>query len=442
MILFILGILQYEVAAIPVWSLIYDTVKNEFQLSAARKQQSLHLRYDLDDAPTGIVGMDTPSELPIDMSRLVVIGDDMKLVQVFRNLISNGIKFSPVGSTIHIGASWVRVDGGADGEETTSSPQHREQRWTVRPGRRRKRRPSHDEKHRWVLRHQTVTLSKTKQDIVVVPKGRIRLTIRDEGPGLTKPQLEQIFEENTQFNVNELQGGQGSGLGLYIARGIVNHHKGNIQVSSQGLGHGTTFTITLPLYEQLFEQQDPQEELVGMEGGTSVDTNTTRTESILHTTTASIDEEQGTLPAPPPPPPTAITTSLHLQQPPRQRNERSLNILVVDDSVTNRKLLSRVLTNHGHYCDQASNGLEACEMAISYDYDCILMDYVMPVMDGPAAVSKIRNELRRVVLIVGITGNMLPEDVQHFTSCGANCVLPKPVKFDDLYNVWKSMNLI
>jgi CheY-like chemotaxis protein len=419
--------------------LIYETINNEFQLSATEKKMALRLRYDYDDvdgvasSTTATVPTNNPQELPFAMSKLIVIGDDMKLVQVVRNLISNAIKFSPVGSNIHICASWVGTESNHDDAPEKSKRQQLRRRL----GRQQQQGRRDTDEHQ---RRRTVTLGKTKQDIVVTPKGCIKLTIRDEGPGLTKPQIEHIFEENTQFNANELQGGQGSGLGLYIAKGIVNHHDGNIQVSSKGLGHGTTFTITLPLYEQQEQQQLLQvaEKLDGDMSGVHKDQHrnrviTTETSSVFDSTSVSVDEELGTIP----------TTTAYSSVPPQQgRQQRSLNILIADDSITNRKLLSRVLTNHGHNCHQASNGLEAYEMASSCKYDCILMDYEMPVMDGPTAVSKIRHSFQEVVLIVGITGNMLPEDVQHFTSCGADCVLSKPVRFDDLYSFWTSVNLI
>jgi CheY-like chemotaxis protein len=69
------------------------------------------------------------------------------------------------------------------------------------------------------------------------------------------------------------------------------------------------------------------------------------------------------------------------------------------------------------------------------------MDYEMDTMDGPMACQKIRR-MGSYVFIIGITGNMLPEDVTYFMNCGANCVLAKPLKFDELFSVWTTMNLL
>lgn len=124
----------------------------------------------------------------------------------------------------------------------------------------------------------------------------------------------------------------------------------------------------------------------------------------------------------------------------------SLYLLIVDDSVSNRKFLGRLLTRSGHVCDLAEDGAQALEMEIKKrrecePYDCILLDYEMPVVNGPNAAK----EMRRTgsdVLIVGITGNVLPEDVTYFISCGANAVLPKPLKLADLDDLWSKHGVL
>jgi len=139
-------------------------------------------------------------------------------------------------------------------------------------------------------------------------------------------------------------------------------------------------------------------------------------------------------------------------------------------------MLIRVLTNRGHVCVGAQDGREAVvkykeekekllakqetemhniavkrkvnesESNLSADdvveesirsepYDTILMDYEMPVLNGPAATKQLR-DMGCTCLIVGITGNVLPEDVKHFKACGAQAVLPKPLKFMDLETIW------
>ena len=80
--------------------------------------------------------------------------------------------------------------------------------------------------------------------------GSVLIGVKDSGAGLTAEQLERICEEGVQFNANELQAGQGSGLGLFITKGIVNQHAGKLLVTSEGIGKGATFTVELPVYDE------------------------------------------------------------------------------------------------------------------------------------------------------------------------------------------------
>ena len=109
----------------------------------------------------------------------------------------------------------------------------------------------------------------------------------------------------------------------------------------------------------------------------------------------------------------------------------SYNLLIVDDSKLNRKMLCKVLRNAGHTCDEAEDGLEAIEkikerMAINSTYDAVLMDFVMPNMDGPTATKEIYS-LGYSGPIFGVTGNALASDVEYFTKCGAVKIFTKPL---------------
>lgn len=236
----------------------------------------------------------------------------------------------------------------------------------------------------------------------------IVLCVEDEGAGLSAEELSKLFGAGVQFNVNELQAGNGSGLGLFIAKGIIEQHEGTLVCHSAGRGCGTSFTVTLPLYGI----PDPVPE---------------------H---PEVDEEfQNTY------------------------RQNSLRVLVVDDARSNRKLLTRLLTKRDNHCDEAENGREAVDMVREAadrgeaPYDLILLDYEMPVMNGPTAATEIRDVFSRSApfdansndrhrhhqhqhsFIVGVTGNFMDEDIQYFKRCGADAVLPKPFKVQDLENL-------
>lgn len=230
--------------------------------------------------------------------------------------------------------------------------------------------------------------------------GTLSVEVMDSGACLSEEQISRLFREGMQFNANMLQSGQGSGLGLFIAKGIAEQHGGSLTVHSTGLGEGTIFTLQLPMYRL------PSETIEGFPStGDGVEETSTPTTS------------------------TAVSS-----KPP------VLRVLVVDDSRTNRRFLVRWLRSRGHDCDEACDGVEAVEwvrasLSEEKPYDSILMDYEMPRCNGPKAIQIMRHA-GCDSFIVGITGNALPEDTALFRDCGANSVLLKPVAFPDLENLW------
>ena len=111
-----------------------------------------------------------------------------------------------------------------------------------------------------------------------------------------------------------------------------------------------------------------------------------------------------------------------------------LNVLVVDDVSLNRKMLCRSIVGNFNHIAQANDGLEALRYVVksSRKPDIILMDFVMPNMDGPTATRELR-ALGYRGMIIGVTGNALPADVDIFLKAGATCVLTKPFRPEELY---------
>lgn len=385
--------LSMELSVMNAWDLVERTV-NEFQLPAANKQISLQFKAvtttmdarndDEDDVEQARKRVES---LPSDLRDLSFLGDEIRLKQVLRNLISNAIKFTPPHGSICVQAAPVRAE-------------------------RRIRKGS---------KHHERDLARF---------GNCRITVQDSGAGLTAEQLDKLFQEGVQFNAQRLQNGQGSGLGLFITKGIVEQHQGSLKVHSDGLGLGTTFELELPLYEQN-----------ALTNNWSVEGNDTN--SCLETFPTSKRTEQTT----------SIATNT-------DNVASNLRILVVDDVYSNRKLLRRLLEKQGHTCTEAEDGQKAIELWKSSrkgsndsdtqddselqpfaSFDTILMDYEMPVLNGPSAAQEMRR-LGCHLFIVGVTGNMLPDDVAYFKECGANAVVSKPLRLPELDALWRQAGVV
>ena len=184
-------------------------------------------------------------------------------------------------------------------------------------------------------------------------------------------------------------------------------------MSSDGEGKGSTFTLELPVYYDDNSHLDEEEEerksssirLDDVQGDEALFDESTRQDFL-----SEADDE-------------LKSGSCCLS---------SLNVLVVDDAPLNRKMAIRLISNVFHNVSEAADGSIAVQKVRdlmqegSACYDVILMDNVMPNMDGPTA----SKELRAVGykgLIIGVTGSAMPAEIDHFLSCGADHVLVKPL---------------
>jgi CheY-like chemotaxis protein len=106
-------------------------------------------------------------------------------------------------------------------------------------------------------------------------------------------------------------------------------------------------------------------------------------------------------------------------------------VLVVDDGAENRQLIRLVLTKAGAKVEEAADGQEALDHIARQDYDLILMDMQMPVMDGYTATGRLRDS-GVTVPIVALTANAMVEDEERCLKAGCSDFLAKPVNLDDL----------
>ncbi|MEO2017702.1 MAG: ATP-binding protein [Fuerstiella sp.] len=184
------------------------------------------------------------------------------------------------------------------------------------------------------------------------PTGRplLRFKVIDTGIGMAPEQCGKVFEEFVQADSSVTRRFGGTGPGLAISRQLSNALGGDIRADSL-LGEGSTFTFTI----------DP--------GDVS---------QIMR-----IDQQQ------------TVESLRDSRQPINQGVSvyfKPARILVTDDTEANRQLVSVVLQNSGLIVDQAENGQVALDRVAEQDYDLLLMDMQMPVMDGLTATRKLREQ--------------------------------------------------
>ncbi len=115
---------------------------------------------------------------------------------------------------------------------------------------------------------------------------------------------------------------------------------------------------------------------------------------------------------------------------------KSISLLLVEDNILNQKLIYLTLSKRGFNIDYANNGLEAVNKIQEKKYDLILMDLMMPVMDGFEATKRIReieNELNYKTPIIGLTANTLDADKEKCLAFGMDEYMEKPFDYE-LFN--------
>jgi signal transduction histidine kinase len=153
---------------------------------------------------------------------LVFQVDQPKLEQVFLNIASNSVKFSPEGSELTISLSMSSEND--DGDNFNDDME--------------------DDLKDNFTPHAPFPCS---QELAYA--GALTISFVDNGVGINPEDLKKVFSEFTQFNSNKLQGGRGSGLGLFITRNIIKCHNGTINVYSDGIGRGTRFELKLAAFK-------------------------------------------------------------------------------------------------------------------------------------------------------------------------------------------------
>ena len=217
--------------------------------------------------------------------------------------------------------------------------------------------------------------------------GRViyRWTISDTGVGMSREFLKHLFEPFAQEHSDARSVYQGTGLGMTIVRGLVEKMNGTIEVTSRE-GVGSTFVITLP-FEIAPEQQPERPAQPAAEGVQSI---------------------------------------------------QGLRLLLVEVNDLNAEIAQTMLEDEGAQVTTAANGKQAVERFQSSPpgtFDAILMDVMMPVMDGLAATRAIR-ALDRTdaasIPILAMTANAFKEDAEKCFAAGMNAHLTKPLRPEEM----------
>ncbi len=118
--------------------------------------------------------------------------------------------------------------------------------------------------------------------------------------------------------------------------------------------------------------------------------------------------------------------------------KENLNILLVEDDLINQKVAVSILKRKGHTITIADNGEIGVDYYIKNQYDVILMDIQMPVMDGIEATKTIRKkekETGKKIIIIAVTAYSLDKDRERIMAAGMDNYLSKPYKPSDLHNI-------
>ena len=388
-------------------------------------------------------------------------GDKLRINQILINLLSNSVKYTPVGGRIE-----MRVE---------ELPQ------------------------------------------VMKKHSRVRFTVSDNGMGMSEDYLKVIFDPFTREETKDTYGIQGTGLGMAITKSLVDLMGGSIKVESK-LGEGSTFTVELEL-SILEHEDDPQfwndcglkrmlvaddeEEIcrgivrIMSQTGVEVDYATGGEAAFdllrsarekgepydvilldwkmphlngLETARLIRERYPDKLPIliltaydwsdiereateigiqyfmPKPFFMSTFKTAVSHVMDGAEKDEEEENddvvqgkhILVVDDIEVNRMILLTILETLGAECDSACNGQEAVEMfekSQPGEYDLILMDVQMPVLNGYGATRAIRageHPSAKSVPIIAMTANAFAEDVRNAIESGMDAHISKPVQVDNM----------
>ena len=213
---------------------------------------------------------------------------------------------------------------------------------------------------------------------------KLEIKVTDTGMGIAQESINKIFDRFEQADDKTWQNFGGTGLGLSIVKKLIELKGGTLDVQSE-VGTGTTFTFT-NLYKL-----------------SAVETDSENSTSLKLAAYADSDD---------------------------------VTILLAEDDIMNQMITTRILKAWNIKVDVAADGAQACEKLSAKDYDLILMDTHMPVMNGYEATRKIRDEMtgdKKTVPIISFSASIMESDRAAAREAGVDAIISKPFKPADLY---------
>lgn len=384
--------------------MLIKEISDMFYLSF--KEKNIGFRYEID------------TEVPS-----VMIGDSFRIKQIIINIINNALKFTDSGSVVII--------------------------------------VSHDNRY-------------------------LNISISDTGRGIEADKIEEIFDEFKQSDNSTTRLFGGTGLGLSISLKLAKLMGGSINVSSE-IGVGSVFDINLKLKESMdmvkitktknrdmverwlaadsevedllldllctledrikslvddLERKDYQElkykvhALKGVTGNYQIieiyekcveldrylKENEKYDDEVIIGIIGDISKVVSMIPH-------YYLSEKNDNIPTNQIIKSDIRILVAEDIIENRLLVEKILEGMNVNVDFAKDGMEAINMIEANDYDCLLLDIQMPILDGTEVLKWIRNNSKKSnMYIIALTANATKSEMEEYISLGSDWFLSKPIK--------------
>jgi signal transduction histidine kinase/CheY-like chemotaxis protein len=218
----------------------------------------------------------------------------------------------------------------------------------------------------------------------IVSTSTLQIEVIDTGEGIASDKQALIFEYFRQADSSITRNFGGTGLGLFITKSMVELMGGVVELESN-LGEGSKFCVTIVC--QKYEGES---------------------DSILNRDIIA-------------PKPLVIPLLVG-------------NILLVEDTEVNQQLITFNLEQTGAQVDLAVNGLEGLQKALEVQYDLVLMDIQMPVMDGKEAMKSLL-QLGVSTPVYALTANVMPSDIHEYAAIGFTGALSKPLELEKLFSI-------